>query len=675
MASAWDSTPIDPAVTPAPSGSAWDQTPSTPEPPKAKPKPVTMFSDPAEQYSPEALSALGVPVAGFTRGFADVGNTLLNAASHLAPKGSAFDRWNESRKQSLAGLDAEMKSDPLSSSSYQASRVGGNVLATAPVGGLVARAVSKVPYVSPALVASIESGGMTTGAPAAATFAGKAAAMGTRMLGGALNGGASTALISPENTGEGALIGALLPPAVAGAGATADLLKRGAKGSWQAAANMVRPFTDPEGVAAERISSLLGDDAANMAAILRNPDIHVPGSMPTAAQATADPKLLQLEKAVVNTPAGKAAYLERATDNNAARWNLLNQVSGTKDDVLRAVKERGDWAKPTIERLLQDPKTSAPVPAKNLFAELDKLEKSSLGTDPVVAKAVRDLRANLEKGVANTDVGSYTLTPSQWKSIKPDDPYIRPDLLDGYRRNVRTFLANNSSNGAVSTTQEAAFDPIKQQITDLIESANPGYKDYLRTYAQKSAPINTMESVQEMTGKLGRASAVPGGMPGITYPGYKGSFDAAIRNSEYGLTPDARKALDAIEADLQRETLSSSVRSPGSDTAYNLAMQNHQADKLLKPAATTAGALMGGSKGAAAGYFGAGKAVDAMSGRIQKAMAELLMNPQKLAASLPVTTASPNSFISQSDPGYLSREVLPQLLMRSAPAAFSAATR
>jgi hypothetical protein len=96
-------------------------------------------------------------------------------------------------------------------------RMTGNIVATAPIGGIMGKGVmmmgSKLaPNIAPRLATALSTGGMSTGAPAAKALSVeglKNAAI--RIGGGAVSGGAMAGLIDPDDAGTGAMIGGALP--------------------------------------------------------------------------------------------------------------------------------------------------------------------------------------------------------------------------------------------------------------------------------------------------------------------------------------------------------------------------------------------------------------------------------------------------------------------------------
>lgn len=164
--------------------------------------------------------------AGAALGVADLGNTALNVLTYLPGKISpTIAQWNRTRNADFEALTEQNKD----STSFNLGRMGGNIAATLPVGGIVAQGIKSVAAL-PRLAAaapSLErlanaagSSGLRLGStlPANATRAQKLADIGTRAAGSAITGGASAALVDPEHAGRGALVGAAIPGAVKFAG-------------------------------------------------------------------------------------------------------------------------------------------------------------------------------------------------------------------------------------------------------------------------------------------------------------------------------------------------------------------------------------------------------------------------------------------------------------------------
>lgn len=173
---------------------------------------------------------------GFALGVSDIGNTVLNAAAYLPGKATDAIRGAlpaDRRKlvPDIAQMTRTRNADfdaitdqNKDSMAFGAGRLGGNIAATLPVGGALAgvgRAAAPAlaaTKTGSALLNAVSSGGMTTGAPAAAGLRAALGNLGTRAAGGAINGGVSAGLVNPEDAGLGAAIGGALPVVTKAAG-------------------------------------------------------------------------------------------------------------------------------------------------------------------------------------------------------------------------------------------------------------------------------------------------------------------------------------------------------------------------------------------------------------------------------------------------------------------------
>lgn len=91
-----------------------------------------------------------------------------------------------------------------------AGQLAGEIAATLPVGGVIAKGVSKIPGAGQ-FAEAIRTGGFRTGASAPTTLGGRVADVATRATGGGIVGGTSAALVNPDETFTGATIGAVAP--------------------------------------------------------------------------------------------------------------------------------------------------------------------------------------------------------------------------------------------------------------------------------------------------------------------------------------------------------------------------------------------------------------------------------------------------------------------------------
>lgn len=194
-------------------------------------------------------------LAGGIRGAGSIGATILYPVdkvtdlikgdrrpnvSGLVTGKQPLSRNEERRKQIDEGLTS-LTGDMLGVASnpenllYKAGKLGGEIAGTAGVGGAVAnsaRAVLPASAAASPIVANslraIETAGINAG-PIGSGVKGVAANLATRSLGGAVTGGLSAGAIDPSQAGQGAVIGAALPPALMAAGKVGSAIGGGVR--------------------------------------------------------------------------------------------------------------------------------------------------------------------------------------------------------------------------------------------------------------------------------------------------------------------------------------------------------------------------------------------------------------------------------------------------------------
>lgn len=118
------------------------------------------------------------------------------------------------------------------STAFKGGKLAGDVLATLPVGGALARGAEAIPTLAK-YAPLLQSGGFNLGAANTGNFAANAA---LRAGAGAVNGGISAGLIDPSSAGTGAAIGGAIPVAGAAAGNLAQTAGRAISGQVSDAA-------------------------------------------------------------------------------------------------------------------------------------------------------------------------------------------------------------------------------------------------------------------------------------------------------------------------------------------------------------------------------------------------------------------------------------------------------
>jgi len=151
---------------------------------------------------------------GIYKGFKDVTDTLVKGGA------SALDylagtNTRATVDEAAARANAEYQKTYGDSTLAQGGRILGNVVATAPVGAVIAAPLRAAPALAP-VAETIASSGFRTGIAPAAGRAGLTGAqrgidLGLRAGGGAVTGAASAGLVNPEDIETGALVGAAVP--------------------------------------------------------------------------------------------------------------------------------------------------------------------------------------------------------------------------------------------------------------------------------------------------------------------------------------------------------------------------------------------------------------------------------------------------------------------------------
>lgn len=445
---------------------------------------------------------------------------------------------------------------------------------------------------------------------------------------GALQGATSAALMPTtgntdqsfaqqkmQQAGIGGLMGGAIPLAMEGAKAVGT-------GLWNAA----RPIFQPERYVGEGITGLMDPaEAATAAANVRGAPQFVPGSMPTTAQVAGNPMLVQTEKAAGNIPAFKTAAAQRAIDNNDARWQALMGVAQTPEALQAARTAREDATFP-LYSAAGDQTANAGKALVNLFQR----------------PAMRQAAQQADQLAANR--GETLVWPQQG-----GDMSINGRALDYTNRALSDMIGSAKSSGNKELASGLA--DAQSQLNAWTSRYIPAQRQAAQAYAQLSVPVNTMEVGQQIANGLGTRAMNAGGAPEIQLMPFRSALTSAMKNAPYGIDADALQRLQGIGQDLQRATVSNSIRSPGSDTAYNLAAQGWLARQLYGPtfggagnigkAVGALGATALGHPMAGLGILGAGNKIGQMvGGRLQDRLTGLLMDPNAILPYLDARAAA-----------------------------------
>lgn len=459
---------------------------------------------------------------------------------------------------------------------------------------------------------------------------------------------------------------------------------------------LVKPIVNPGGVAADFYGRLLGSDAAAVAARLKASTQLVPGSAPTSAQVGGSVPLVQAEKALANqSPDFKGAMMNRQLGNNASRLDAIQQVAGTDQTLAAAQQARRDAIDPFVSKYLTDSKPAArwrgaadalgdlaSKPGRMSSNDFDAIQQASKIAKQVrsgtmqeddaiellkeLGDSVSSKKAQTAFQTAMDAINNNMVDPSgvlqSLKTMRYGPLGVNPARADKLDSLISSIQSARNINGHVGTDmldevrQEAGklarnasgrngmtYGNANDSLVQAIDRVAPGYADYLATYARASQPITDQRAASGILDGVSGVALGPDQRPQLTLTKLNSLLKQANKG-DYPMSPTAQDALGNVQRDLQRESVSNSVRTLGSDTAYNLQAPGWLASKFYGPNMQGAGPiakLIGAGVGSVipgvgtlGGYLGADKLSQFGAKRVMNAVQDLALNPHSMAAEL-----------------------------------------
>jgi hypothetical protein len=420
--------------------------------------------------------------------------------------------------------------------------------------------------------------------------------------------------------------------------------------------NAVRPLVAPRSAAANILTSGVqksgdpGLDPLTVAARIRAAGQLVPGSLPTTAQVAGIPQLVMAEKTLKNNPNYRPAFEQRAIANNQARMDAVRGVAQTPQALEAAISARQELTAPLYDA------------ANSTVHPIDDALQSILDRPSAQAALVRGQKLAAEKGeTAGLQPGTPATNAMQVSSPVLDatgQPFTSsaagqaatPPSIDGktlqyIKMGLDDLQVERKARGGMDSHEMRALGATRNDLDSWLIDNSPAFKDANGLYAQASVPINTMQAGQQILGDLSSGSLNAAGDVSPALAQFRARYAAALKASPYGIDPEAQKTLDAVQADLQRETVSNSINSSGSDTAFNLQAPNWLSSKLFgegldgksalgKVVGGVGGWMTGGPMGTVGGVVGAQK-LGAMAGtRVNNSLQDAMLDPQLFAQML-----------------------------------------
>lgn len=483
-------------------------------------KPAPTLTDSIKQRAVNLAS-------GALRGAGSIGATILAPVDMISDamdgKGLSLQSNRTRRADIDSGLAYFLGADP-DSLLYKAGKLGGEVAGTGGTGGLLAKGLASVPAIASRavpLMNAVRTGGFTTGAPAATTLAGKAADLGVRTAGGAITGGASAALVNPDETGSGAAIGAALPGA-------AKVVGTGAQAVGNKLLSMVRGgAVSPEVAALARRASVLGIDV---------PADRIANSKPLNA----------LAASLNYVPLSGRAGTERTMQDQLNR--ALSRTFGQdSDNVTGALRIARGQLGNEFDRVLRGNTVQVDTPFLDALAEAEHRAQAELGSDGarVIKNQIDEI---LGKGASGQIDGqaAYNIKRTLDRIGKRNSPEayyasdLRRDLMDALNRSLTpeeaaTFATTRKQYGNMLSLEKLAQNGVEGDVSiaRIANMKNIGNND-LQELADISAQFlkarEGQHGAMQRVG-IGAAAAALGGVPGVVAGATAGRATNAALNS------------------------------------------------------------------------------------------------------------------------------------------------
>lgn len=373
---------------------------------------------------------------------------------------------------------------------------------------------------------------------------------------GAVGGaGASAAGREYADVGAGGQLGLAMLGGMVAPSATSTALPA----AGRAIRETVRPFTE---AGREVITGNVLRQLSNApeTAITRMQEFQpaIPGYKPTTAQASRDVGLISAETPIRALDiTGK--FAAQASEANKARMAILNRLAKDQDALNNAITKRDEVTDPIRIAAFANPQLTPEQMQRGVTLVVDQqikdVLKSPAGKRDSVISVMNDVKADISRAT-NVD---------ELYEIRKDLRAAERGLLDRSQRGGASAGAYKVANKELNTVIKA--------VDDVIESAAPGYKKYLDTYAQASRGIERLEAAQGFRAKVLSTVNDP-----INYDYFisQPKFVNAIRaaQKETKLSQMQVKILERVGKDLDSGVLNRSGRVPGSDTFKNLSTAN-----------------------------------------------------------------------------------------------------
>lgn len=478
-----------------------------------KPKPAPMSARVLKQTAAKMASE-GSP--WYERAAANVGagaDSIIQGTKQLIP---GVKSMTDAELEEKRAIDEGLAENTGGGGALQ---LGGEILATAPVGMGVGKVLHKA---------------MTKYAPKATQFGGRIFNARTATLGA--GEGAATAALNPVtgdesrtlNTVAGGTLGAVLPLLLAGGAKGAKVLRN--KYAGERAANKVAEHLGPQEV--ERVRAIVQDGQGN------------PTHLPLSTAATTDSELLgALER---GSRRRDASWIRQQDAPVAARaWDWFQNATSKADD-LGARKQSNEGILAAGKEYLDTAGTPQTLKdaSDRLVREIDTLRNSPEGrVNPEFNRTL----AEVEIAASNPNRSARDFS-SQW------------------------FRLQDQIEGATNTEVKSALIKLQNEVATAADSASGGggFSDMIGRYKAEQGLVNestahqamrdTFQSPQGGVAKTGRVFDTPE----LTSTSLRKTL-ANVGEDKYGtlITGSDRSSIESLADELRRHEIYKGSASPG----------------------------------------------------------------------------------------------------------------
>ena len=277
---------------------------------------------------------------------------------------------------------------------------------------------------------------------------------------GAMEGAAGAGLVSSatdrpvvDQMSEGAAGGAALGPLAPAAGAA---------GRWagRTARSLFEPLS-PEG--RERIAGRIVEKFGEGAPMVPDAAEIIPGSVPTLAQATANPGVATLERSV--RLARPTPFAERTAQNVEARGQVLDAARGDAQSVADLVAARNTVLDGARERAFAN---AQPTRAQPIVQAIDEALASPEAHMESVARPLRALRDKVETPPPEPSAAEVAeFNRAVARTFGVDAPALTPDVMSEARAKLGAQFEEIAAN-----TQVAWDDALRNDIGQIIKNTS-----------------------------------------------------------------------------------------------------------------------------------------------------------------------------------------------------------